>query len=76
MTDVIVYLALAAVAVLLIVAIATGKFSNKGIGPASLTSFHDFQTKDKQEAIEYVMEEKAGKKMEEQESGEKNKHGD
>ena len=36
---------------------------------ASITAFHDFQPKDKQEAIEYVMEEKAGKKMEEQESG-------
>ena len=38
-------------------------------GIATLTAFHDFQPKDKQEAIEYVMEEKAGKKMEEQESG-------
>lgn len=37
-------------------------------GIATLTAFHDFQPKDKQEAIEYVMEEKAGKKMEEQES--------
>lgn len=36
-----------------------------------LTAFHDFQPKDKQEAIEYVMEEKAGKKMEGQENGEK-----
>lgn len=40
-------------------------------GIATLTAFHDFQPKDKQEAIEYVMEEKAGKKMEEQESGDK-----
>lgn len=38
-------------------------------GIATITAFHDFQPKDKQEAIEYVMEEKAGKKMEEQESG-------
>ncbi|MBA4312853.1 MAG: hypothetical protein C0417_09510 [Chlorobiaceae bacterium] len=37
-------------------------------GIATLTAFHDFQPKDKQEAIEYVMEEKAGKKMEEKES--------
>ena len=42
-----------------------------GRGLATFTAFHDFQTKDKQEAIEYVMEEKAGKKMQEQESGEK-----
>jgi hypothetical protein len=41
-----------------------------GHGIATLTAFHDFQTKDKQEAIEYVMEKKAVKKMEEQESGE------
>jgi len=40
-------------------------------GIATLTAFHDFQPKDKQEAIEYVMEEKAGKKMQEQESGQK-----
>lgn len=40
-------------------------------GIASLTAFHDFHPKDKQEAIEYVMEEKARKKMEEQESGDK-----
>jgi hypothetical protein len=37
---------------------------------ASLTVYHDFQPKDKQEAIEIVMEKKAGKKMEEVESGE------
>ncbi|MBU2471681.1 MAG: hypothetical protein KKF20_04675, partial [Bacteroidetes bacterium] len=36
---------------------------------ASLTAFHDFQPKDKQEAIEIVIEQKAGKKWEEQESG-------
>ena len=42
----------------------------KGGSPiASITAFHDFQTNDKQNAIEYVMEEKAGKKMEEQTSG-------
>ena len=43
-----------------------------GSGIATLTAFHDFQPKDKQEAIEYVMEEKAGKKMEEQENGKAN----
>ena len=40
-----------------------------GGGFASLTAFHDFVPKDKQDAIEIMMEEKAGKKMEEQESG-------
>ena len=39
---------------------------------ATLTAFHDFQTSDKQGAIEYVMEETAGKKMQEQESGKDN----
>jgi hypothetical protein len=38
-------------------------------GIATLTVFHDFQPKDKQGAIEIVMEQKAGKKLEEQESG-------
>jgi hypothetical protein len=37
---------------------------------ASLTVYHDFQPKDKQEAIEIVIEKKSGKKMEEQKSGE------
>lgn len=37
---------------------------------ASLTVYHDFQPKDKQEAIEIVMGKKAGKKMEEVESDE------
>jgi hypothetical protein len=40
-----------------------------GSGIATLTVFHDFQPRDKQGAIEIVMEQKAGKKMEEQESG-------
>lgn len=40
-----------------------------GHGIASLTAFHDFQPKDKQDAIVIVMEQKAGKKLEEQESG-------
>jgi hypothetical protein len=40
-----------------------------GSGMATLTVFHDFQPKDKQDAIEIVMEQKAGKKLEEQESG-------
>jgi hypothetical protein len=39
-------------------------------GMATLTAFHNLVPKDKQAAIEIVMEEKAGKKMEEQESGE------
>ncbi len=37
-----------------------------GSGISTLTAFHDFQPKDKQHAIEIVMEQKAGKKLEEQ----------
>jgi len=40
-----------------------------GSGAATLTAFHDFQSRDKQHAIEIVMEQKAGKKLEEQGSG-------
>lgn len=65
---------LVAVAAFLIYATKKQWISWRGThGIATLTAFHDFQPKDKQEAIEYVMEEKAGKKMEEQESGEKKK---
>lgn len=39
-------------------------------GIATLTAFHDFQPKDKQQAIEFVMERKAGKRLEADESGE------
>jgi len=66
---------------LIVVAIVIGAFlvfatkkhwvSWRGGGVTSFTAFHDFLPKDKQEAIEIVMEQKAGKKMEEQESGEK-----
>jgi hypothetical protein len=35
----------------------------KNAGPASLTAFHDFQPKDKREAVEVVIEQKAGKRM-------------
>jgi hypothetical protein len=72
MTDIVVYVSLGVVAIGLLMAIATGKFKNTGIGPASITAFHDFQPKDKQEAIEIVMEQKAGKKMQGEKSGEGN----
>jgi hypothetical protein len=61
---------LGVVAIFLVFATIKGWVRWKGGSPiASMTAFHDFQPKDKQEAIEYVMEEKAGKKMEEQENG-------
>ena len=59
------------VGLLLMVGVIVIVVRPKGWGNfASLTVYHDFQPKDKQEAIEIVMEKKAGKKMEEQESGE------
>ena len=39
-------------------------------GIASLSAFHDFQPKDKQNAVEMIIEQKAGKKLEEQSTGE------
>jgi hypothetical protein len=61
---------LGAVAIFLVFATIKGWVRWKGGSPiASMTAFHDLAPRDKQEAIEYVLEEKAGKKMEEQESG-------
>jgi hypothetical protein len=51
-------------------AVASGKLKSNGPGGAALTAMHDFQPRDKQEAIVIVMEQKAGKKWEEQKSGE------
>jgi len=64
-------LILVGVGFLLIVGIVVIVVKPKGWGNfVSLTTYHDFQVKDKQEAVEIVMEQKAGKKMKEQESGE------
>lgn len=43
-----------------------------GIG--SLSAFYDFQAKDKQNAVEMIIEQKAGKKLEEQSTGEGTTH--
>lgn len=60
-----------ALAVFLVVASVKGWICWKGgRGIAHLTAFHDFQPKDKQEAIEVIVEQEAGKQWEEQESGE------
>ena len=48
---------------------ASGKFSDGGSSPMSITAMHDMLPRDKQEAIEIVIEAKAGKQWEEQESG-------
>jgi len=49
---------------------ATGKFSGGGGSMMSITAMHDMLPSDKQAAIEIMVEEKAGKKWEEQTSGE------
>jgi hypothetical protein len=49
---------------------ARGKFSDGGSSAMSITAMHDMLPRDKQEAIEIMIEAKAGKKWEEQESGE------
>lgn len=65
-----IWAALIGLAAVLLFAIATGRMSGKGSSAASITAFHDMQPSDKQNAIEIVIEQKAGKKMEEQKSGE------
>jgi hypothetical protein len=68
--DLISILVLCGVGVVLIVGVIMIVIKPKRWGNfASLTVYHDFQPKDKQEAVEIVMEKKAGKKIEEQESG-------
>ena len=39
-------------------------------GIASLSAFYDFQPKDRQNAVEMIIEQKAGKKLDEQMTGE------
>jgi hypothetical protein len=69
--DLIVRLGLFGVALLMVVGVAAIVIRRKRWGNfASLTAYHDFQPKDKQNAVEIVMEKKAGKKMEERGSGE------
>jgi hypothetical protein len=62
---------LIAATLLLLLGIATGWFSGKRKGAIGfLTAYHDFSPRDKQEAVEIVIEKKAGKKLFAQESGE------
>jgi hypothetical protein len=73
MTTILWILGLALVIVLLYFLTRKGWISWKGgRGIASLTAFHDFQPEDRQKAIEFVMDRKAGKRIEADESGEGN----
>jgi hypothetical protein len=67
---VIVWVVLVGLALLLLVAIVTGRMSGKGSSAASISAFHDMQPRDKQNAIEAIVEQKAGKRLNEQRSGE------
>jgi len=69
MIGVAVWIGIVAAAAGVFYAIIGGKLSGRGFGPAFLTVFHDWQPRDKQEAITQTIEEKAGKKQAEQEAG-------
>jgi hypothetical protein len=69
-SDILPILVLSATAFLLVYGIIAMVINRHTIGNfASLTAYHDFQTKDKQEAVEVVMEKKAGNKFEDREDG-------
>jgi len=70
LTGVITWAILIGLALLLLLAIASGRMSGKGSTAASITAFHDMQPRDKQNAVEVIVEQKAGKKLEDQKSGE------
>jgi hypothetical protein len=64
----------ALIALLIVGIVGMIRSPKKGAGIASLTAFHDLQAKDKQNAIEIIIEQQSGKKMVEQESGEEIKN--
>lgn len=63
LSDILVWGLIVCFAVMLAFGIVYGWFSDHDNNFASLTAFHDFQPRDKQEAIEVVTEQKAGKKQ-------------
>ena len=66
-----IWLVLIAAAVLLFFGIVTGWFLRHRKGAMGiLTAYHDFSPRDKRNAVGIVIEQKAGKKMFAQESGE------
>ncbi len=69
LSDILVWGLIVCFAVMLAFGILCGWFSDHDNNFASLTAFHDFQPKDKQEAIEVMMEQKAGRKQGEQTIG-------
>ncbi len=69
-TGIAIWMLLVGLACLLLLAIVKGWISGSGSNAASITAFHDMQPKDKQGAVEIVIEQKAGKRLDEQRSGE------
>ena len=70
MVDALAIAVILALPVAMIVAIVKGALRRDGgTGFAAMTAFHDFVPKDKQAAIEIVMEQKAGKSFQQQLSG-------
>ena len=69
MTGLVVWIGIVLAAVLVFYVIIARKLTRGGFGLAFLTTFHDWQPADKQEAIEITMDEKAAKKQAEQETG-------
>ncbi|HCV42323.1 MAG TPA: hypothetical protein DGH68_02480 [Bacteroidetes bacterium] len=70
LAGIVIWAVLIGLALWLLLAIAFGRMSGKGSTAASITAFHDMQPRDKQNAVEVIVEQKAGKKLEEQKSGE------
>jgi hypothetical protein len=68
--DIVIILLSIGLVVLVVWMSASGKFSNGGSSAMGITAMHDMLPRDKQEAIEIMIEEKTGKKWEEQKSGE------
>ncbi|MEW5800334.1 MAG: hypothetical protein AB1728_15145 [Bacteroidota bacterium] len=73
MTGIIIWTILIALAALLLWAIINKKMTSGGGNFAATSAFTDMQNEDKRKAMETVIEEAAGKKRFEQESGEKEK---
>ena len=68
MIGIVVWLIILAMIAALFWMIVFGKMPSGGGGFAALTVFHDWLPKDKQRAIEVVIEQKAGKRLEEDEN--------
>jgi hypothetical protein len=69
LSDILVWGLIICFAVMLVFGIVGDWFPHNGGNVASFTAFHDFQPKDKQQAIEVVMDQRAGKKQFEQTNG-------